>query len=142
MEKKFLFMRKCKGNVLLNVILLLGLGFVILNGLFLIVLGRVQINKLKSKEKDEYYLQEKEKEILLKNTFKEKSDLNANGYNEQTVKTIDATAGNYHVTFDNTKDAIKVEKKINLSITEYYYYDYKDSNNNICFKRKKYYEIK
>lgn len=142
MEKRYLFMKKCKGNVVLNVILILGLCFLILNGLFLMVIGRVDINKLKTKEKDEYYIQERKMEMFLKNKFKEAVTLNQNQYNEETIKKMYATTGDYDITVDSNKKEIRLDKKINLSITECYYYGYEISGNNICFKRKKYYEIK
>jgi hypothetical protein len=143
MEKKYLLMRKSKGNLQLNVILILGLCFLMIEGLFTFILGRVEVNNLVEKEQQKHISKNDDVDDFVSKNLKYLSKECVNNTIDITkITSVNKKEGNMSIVYKSSTNCFQVEKIVSSTVREYHFYDYLIENNEIYFVKRKYYEIK
>ncbi|SHJ60001.1 hypothetical protein SAMN02745163_02236 [Clostridium cavendishii DSM 21758] len=134
-------MKRVKGNVILNVILITSLCTVFLNGIFLIAMHSSEINSLKRKEQREINSEVDKRKEAVNSAIIECFD-SSNKIDENKLKSLKRRYDDFEIYYEDTK-GIVVKKKLSGSVFEYHYFKCEKNDKNIIFlKESKYYEIK
>lgn len=143
MEKKYLLMRKSKGNLQLNVILILGLCFLMIEGLFTFIMGRVEVNNLVAKEQQKHISKNDDiDEFVSKNLKYLSSECVNNTIDITKITSVNKKEGNMSIMYKSSTNCFQVEKIVSSTVREYHFYDYLIEDNEIYFVKRKYYEVK
>lgn len=143
MEKKYLLMRKSKGNLQLNVILILGLCFLMIEGLFTFIMGRVEVNNLVAKEQQKHISKNDDvDEFVSKNLKYLSSECVNNTIDITKITVVNKKEGNMSIMYKSSTNCFQVEKIVSSTVREYHFYDYLIEDNEIYFVKRKYYEVK
>jgi hypothetical protein len=136
-------MRKSKGNLQLNVILILGLCFLMIEGLFTFILGRVEVNNLVEKEQQKHISKNDDVDDFVSKNLKYLSKECVNNTIDITkITSVNKKEGNMSIVYKSSTNCFQVEKIVSSTVREYHFYDYLIENNEIYFVKRKYYEIK
>lgn len=143
MGKKYLLMGKSKGNIQLNVILILGLCFLMLEGLFTFIIGRVEVNNLIAKEQQKHISKNDDvDEFVSKNLKYLSSECVNNTIDIGKITNVYKREGNMSIMYKSSTNCFQVEKIVSTTVREYYFYDYVIEDNIIYFVKRKYYEVR